>query len=177
MRRLGSRLQAGSYSRGGAVFGAVLGLTLLLAGCGFSMRGSADLPPELGTLHLEALDVNSDITRQMRRTLLTNGIEVVDTPTPGIHRLGLGREQSSERVLSVNANVRAGEYELTMSVPFQLRDDEGFVLGPETLSMDRVYLADPDNAVAKAEEAELIRAEMRRDLVVQILRRLQNLEL
>ncbi len=37
--------------------------------------------------------------------------------------------------------------------------------------------ADPENAVAKNEEAELIRNEMRRELAQQVLLRLQSLEL
>ena len=86
----------------------------------------------------------------------------------------VGNEQSSERVLSVNSNARAGEYELTMSVPVQLRRGGAVVMGPETLSIEKVYLADPNSAVAKAEERELMEGEMRRELVNQILRRLQN---
>src|SRR5690606_6429525 len=95
----------------------------------------------------------------------------------GVYSLGLGQEQSSERVLSVNANARAGEYELTMQVPFQLRQDAAPIMGPETLALSRVYLADPENAVAKNEEAALIRDEMRLGLAFQILRRLQASEL
>ena len=86
-------------------------------------------------------------------------------------------EENSERALSVNANARAGEYEITMVVPFQLRRGTELVLGPETLSVAQAYLADPENAVAKNEEAALIRSEMRRELAQQLLRRLQALQL
>jgi outer membrane lipopolysaccharide assembly protein LptE/RlpB len=42
------------------------------------------------------------------------------------------------------------------------------------LQLSKVYLADPENAIAKTEEAELIRTEMRRELALLILRRLQS---
>lgn len=149
---------------------------LTLGGCGFTLRGVADLPPELQTLLLESPNDNSDLVREMRRTLRSNDVTVVDTASNGLYRLGLGGEESSERPLSVNQNARAGEYEITMRVPFQLRMDTTVVFGPEVLSVAKVYLADPENAVAKNDEAELIRAEMRKELSLQILRRLQALE-
>ena len=151
--------------------------TLALAACGFTLRGSADLPAALQTLQLQAIDANTDIVREMRRTLVNNDITVVDDARPGVYRLGIGNEQSFERVLSVNSNARAGEYAITMSVPFQLRGStaEEFVIPPETITLERVYLADPNNAVAKAEEAAVIREEMRQDVTAQIMRRLQSI--
>lgn len=150
-------------------------LLVFLGGCGFTLRGSAELPAALQTMQLESTDANSDIVREVSRTLRNNGVTLADTAST--YRLGIGTEAYSERALSVNANARAGEYEVTLAVPFQLRRGTDLVLGPETLSIERVYLADPENAVAKNEEAALIRSEMRRELAQQVLRRLQALQL
>ncbi|MGV3592433.1 MAG: LPS assembly lipoprotein LptE [Gammaproteobacteria bacterium] len=157
----------------------LLAVSLLLAvlgGCGFTLRGTVDLPPELHTLQIESPVPNSEIVREVSRVLRNNAVTLTDTATDDVWRLGIGGEQLRERVLSVNANARAGEYELTMDVAAQLRRGAE-TIGPETLSVSRVYLADPENAVAKNEEAELIRSEMRRELAQQILRRLQSLDL
>jgi LPS-assembly lipoprotein len=156
---------------------ALLVPLIVASGCGFTLRGAADLPAALQTLQLEALSPNSDVVREVRRTLRSNQVTVTDTAAPGIYRLGIGNEQSSERALSVNANARAGEYEITMLVPFQLRLESTMLFGPETVSVAKVYLADPENAVAKNEEAELIRTEMRKELALLIVRRLQAVEL
>lgn len=150
-------------------------LVVLLAGCGFTLRGATELPVALQTLQLESADANSDFTREVRRILRNNRVAVADTSST--YRLGIGTETTAERALSVNANARAGEYELTMNVPVQLQRGTELVLGPETLSVARVYLADPENAVAKNEEAGLIRSEMRRELAQQLMRRLQAVEL
>ncbi|HEY0963147.1 MAG TPA: LPS assembly lipoprotein LptE [Pseudomonadales bacterium] len=151
-------------------------LGVILGGCGFTLRGTVDLPPELNTLQIESPLPNSELVREVSRMLRNNAVTLTDTPDDDVWRLGIGGEQVSERVLSVNANARAGEYELTMVVDAQLRQG-ATVIGPETLSVSRVYLADPENAVAKNEEAELIRNEMRRELAQQILRRLQSLDI
>ena len=151
-------------------------LILALSGCGFALRGSVALPPALQTLQVESPVPDSDIVREVSRMLRNNDVTLTETPDAAVWRLGIGSEQASERVLSVNANARAGEYELTTAEAVQLRRGTE-VLGPETLSVSRVYLADPENAVAKNEEAELIRSEMRRELAQQVLRRLQALNL
>jgi LPS-assembly lipoprotein len=160
------------------VLSALMALVMVaaLSGCGFTLRGSADLPAALQTIQVEGASANSEMTREVSRMLRNNGATLVEAGTDAIWRLDIGGEAASERVLSVNANARAGEYELTMSVAAQLRRGTQTV-GPETFSVSRVYLTDPENAVAKNEEAELIRTEMRRELAQQILRRLQSLEL
>ncbi len=153
---------------------SLLLLAAVISACGFALRGSIDLPSSMQDLHLQAQDEGSDFAREMRRALASNGITVVETPEARHYRLGIGLERSQERVLSMNANARAGEYELSMSVPFQVASAEGVLLGPEVVSIEKVYLTDPENAVAKAEESELIKREMRRELAQQILRRLQS---
>src|SRR5688572_24050307 len=148
-----------------------------LSSCGFSLRGSAALPSELQTLQVQSADANSDIARELRRALRNNDVDVEDTEQNSGYSLQVGQEQNSERALSVNSQARAGEYQLTMSVPFQLLNAGAIVMGPETITLERVYLADPENAAAKSDEAQLIQREMRRELALQILRRLQVAEL
>ena len=155
----------------------VLLLAALLGGCGFTLRGDADLPPELQTLTLNTPNPNNELSRELRRALISNKVTLVDDNESGRYHLGIGGESSHERVLSVNANARAGEYELILQAPVQLSRDGQLAFGPEVFSVSRVYLADPENAVAKNEEAQLIRAELRRELSQQILRRLQALDL
>lgn len=157
---------------------AVLACVLVaLSSCGFALRGSASLPPELQTLQVRSADANSDIARELRRALRNNDVEAQDAAQDNGYSLQVGQEQSSERALSVNSQARAGEYQLTMSVPFQLLNAGTTVLGPETITLERVYLADPENAAAKSDEALLIQREMRRELALQILRRLQVAQL
>jgi LPS-assembly lipoprotein len=167
-RDIGSKTMKGSLKL------CLLLLTISISSCGFALRGSIDLPADMRDLYLQAQDEGGDFTREMRRALANNGIGVVSSPEAHHYRLGIGLERSQERVLSMNANARAGEYELSMSVPFQLSNASNVLLGPEVVSTQKVYLTDPENAVAKAEESELIKREMRRELAQQILRRLQS---
>lgn len=176
MHKRGAKHASSFPGKRGSSVVATLLLVAALSGCGFTLRGSVDLPPDLRTLQIESPTPNSELVRDVSRMLRNNAVTLIEEPADDVWRLGIGSEQISERVLSVNANARAGEYELTMDVAAQLRRGSELI-GPETLSVSRVYLADPENAVAKNEEAELIRAEMRRELAQQILRRLQSIQL
>lgn len=147
---------------------------MLASGCGFQLRGTADIPVALRTMAVSSTDGNSQLLVELRRSLAASDVTLLDAPSASGFTLVVGAESSNERVLSVNSNARAGEFELSVSVPFQLRNGSDIVMGPETLTIDKVYLADPNSAVAKAEEREQIEDEIRRELVVLILRRLQS---
>jgi LPS-assembly lipoprotein len=147
-----------------------------LASCGFALRGSVDIPG-LEPLYVENFENGTPIQREVLRVLVDNKVALAGELAPGGYALAVGGESSNERALSVNANARAGEYEISMVVQFQLRRGAEAVLPPQTLATSKVYLADPENAIAKNEEAEIIRTEMRRELGQLILRRLQAVQL
>jgi LPS-assembly lipoprotein len=147
---------------------------LLISSCGFHLRGSITLPSDLESLHLESSVGESDLLQALRRALTAADVNLLDIPGSGVYSLGIGQEEVEERVLSVNSNARAGEYQLSISVPVQVRSGQIVVVGPEILTIEKVYLADPDNAVAKQEEREIMEDEIRQELVLQILRRLQT---
>jgi LPS-assembly lipoprotein len=154
----------------------VIVLLALLSGCGFTLRGTAQLPEAMQPLYVDVTNTTA-MTRELVRVFSDNHTALAPDAGSARYRLDVAGETSNERAISVNATARAGEYELTMGVQFQLRRGAEVVLGPQALSTSKVYLADPENAVAKNEEAELIRTEMRKELAQQILRRLQAVKL
>ena len=147
------------------------GTVCLVSACGFTLRGVTPLPPELQTLVLASAQPDGEFEREVRRALENNGVSLVESGA--VYRLVLGGESISERTLSVNANARSGEFELALRVEYDLRQNGSVISGPNLLATTRVYLTDPENAVAKEEEANLIRSEMRRELAQQLLRQLQ----
>jgi LPS-assembly lipoprotein len=157
---------------------ALLLLGLVVSGCGFHLRGSGEsaaLPASLQTLELSSADPGNGVMRSLRTRLRSNGVTVATTSQPATPELNLGAEQVQERIISLNSSARAGEYSLTLQVSFQLIEGGSVILGPETVTEEQIYLADPDNAIAKSEEAELILGEMRNALADQIIRQLASL--
>lgn len=154
----------------------VLALTCLLAACGFQLRGTsgfASVPARVQTLVLDDTTTSNAFARSMRRALQDSGITLVDSGA--YPRLVLGPEETGERTVSLDSTARAGEFSLRLSMSFTLEQGGNMLLGPELVVREAIYLADPQNAIAKNEEAELILSELRRGASMEIMGQLARL--
>jgi len=150
-------------------------LSLFLTACGFTLQGSGlnELSIKIPQINLQ-YSASNELGRILQNQLLLSGVELDDSSTTLL--LQLEDEQTLERIVSVNRNIRAGEYELNMLSAFQLIQDGEIMLDSGPISLFQFYEADPLNAAAKTNEAELIKSEMRQQLAAQILRQLQAFE-
>jgi LPS-assembly lipoprotein len=88
--------------------------------------------------------------------------------------LRLGEERFQQRNLSLTAQARSAEVELTMTVALSLRQGSDELIPEADAQVVRQFLNDPRNVVGKTEELRLLREEMRRDLAAQIARRITH---
>jgi LPS-assembly lipoprotein len=148
-----------------------IALTLLLAGCGFQLRGTADLPFE--TLYLPpastpgiALDLKRNVQSGTRTT-------VVDDPKKAEAVMEFQQEVRDRLILSLAATGRVREYQLRYRVAFRVHDGKGSEFVPSSavqLTRDITY-ADSD-VLSKEAEEQLLYRDMQTDMVQQIMRRL-----
>ena len=92
---------------------------------------------------------------------------------PSIPVLTIGDEQVSNRPVTINARARAEQYEMRLSITIALGQADEMLIEPETLFIDRTYFEDIENLTGNREEVEIIATEMRRELVNQLIRRLE----
>ena len=86
----------------------------------------------------------------------------------------LRRRENRRRVLAVNAQGRAIEYEMVEAVTVELLDRERNVLLPEYRVVNEGTYSDPTgDPLGKAGEQQLLRDNARRDTVQQIMTRLR----
>lgn len=153
-------------------------LLLSVSACGFSLRGSDVLSARYAELQLLTLEPNSEFNRLLRRSLESAAVEIeilTDTGATDPERLVLavGDEQLARRPVTVNSRARAAQYEMRLSVDMLLARGETEIIPLQTLSVERSYFEDIGNIAGSQEEVEIITTEMRRELVNQLLRRLQ----
>jgi len=65
---------------------------------------------------------------------------------------------------------------MRLSINIALGSAEEYLIFPETLMVERIYFEDIANIAGTQEEVEIITAEMRRELVNQLMRRLEAIE-
>ncbi|MCB1866665.1 MAG: hypothetical protein KDG50_14700 [Chromatiales bacterium] len=149
----------------------ILAGLFLLAGCGFHLRGDEPLPASLGTVAVVG-DAFDPLVQGLRRQLEAAGARVVDDGSGSALRLLNSRFE--RRTLSVGADGRVRERELTLSARFDLRSAAGGTLiESQELQVVREQLYDETQVVGRAEEETFVRREMERDLVAAILRRIR----
>lgn len=149
---------------------AFLLLTLLLAACGFHLRGSASLP--FDTLYVPA--ATGGIALDLKRQILSGSdTRVVDDPKAAQALLRFSEETRAKEILALNAAGRVREYRLIYRVGFSVGDGKGgdfLPLNIVTLTRDVTY--DDTLALAKEAEEQLLFRDMQSDMVQQIVRRL-----
>ena len=143
---------------------------MTLAGCGFRLRGTADVPFE--TIHVPgatagiALDLKRNIEAGTRA-------RVVDDPKAAQALLQVTEEARSREILSLTSAGRVREFQLRYRVGFRVHDGKGGEFVPASviqLTRDMTY-SDAE-ILAKEQEEQLLFRDMRTDMVQQILRRL-----
>ncbi len=151
---------------------------IILTSCGFSLRGSDVLSSKFQVIQLDMEQPNSEFSRLLRRSLEVADVTIEaprltnsDAPV-----LVVSNEQRVSRPITVNPRARAAQYEMRLSINIALGSSDKTLISPETLMVERIYFEDIANIAGTQEEVEIITAEMRRELVNQLMRRLEAVE-
>ena len=148
-------------------------LLALLAGCGFHPRGELQLPPNLGSVKVQASDPYSPLADSLARSLQRAGAPAAATTDAKTATLRIAGEVFREGPLSVDNLSRVREYVLTYVVNFEFTAADGSVLVPlQEVRLQRDYTYDVTHALGSAAEQGTIRDEMQRDMAASILRRI-----
>ena len=145
-----------------------------LVGCGFALRGAVEVP---GLETVRVTGASDTMREELSVFLLEGGVRVVEALAEEADaELSLTDEQMKRRVLSIDPGTgKPREYELAYSVNFQLVDAKGTALvRRQTVRLVRDFVFDVDAVIGKSREEGVLRTEMRRDAVQQIIRRLRS---
>ena len=148
-----------------------LAAAFLLAGCGFQLRGTADLPFE--TLYMPPANVPGIALDLKRNIQAGTRTKVVDDAKTADAVLEFSQEVRDRLILSLAATGRVREYQLRYLVAFRVHDGKGGEFVPTstvTLTRDVTY-SDAD-VLSKQSEEQLLYRDMQFDMVQLIMRRL-----
>jgi LPS-assembly lipoprotein len=161
---------------GGRVLRRLLTLALLAsaalaaAGCGFHLRGQAQLP--FDTLYIPG---STPLVVELKRNVAAaSKTRLVASQSDAQAVLGFTQELRDKVILSFNTAGRVSEYQLRYRVGFRVTDAKGgqvYLPTNEILLTRDVSYSDAQVLAKEAEEALLYR-DMQSDMVQQILRRL-----
>lgn len=154
----------------------IAGCFLLMAGCGFTLRGGEHSELPMSRLSISHPGGFYPLGEILIDSLQNNSVETPE-PNPADYGLRLGPEQLERRAVSINTRARAGQYELRLSVDVYLYLGEQLLAGPETFTATGNFFEDTANISGSNSGQELTLNDIRFELAGQMLRRLQALEL
>ncbi len=140
-------------------------IVLLLAACGFQMRGAASVPPEMARTYIAADDQRSLFYRRLRDSLRGIGVNVVDSPVEATATFSIVSDIAGHRVLSVSARTVPREFEVFYTVLYSLQTEDATLLEARSQTLTRDYTWDETRVLGKEKEEALLREAIVDDLV------------
>lgn len=155
--------------------GLVLFLVTALAGCGFHLRGAVALPEAMTRTELRGAPPEGPLGIEIAQVLRNAGGTLVGPGEGGTAVMHIVSERFDRRVASVGETGKASEYELRYVLTAALRTPDDKALMPEqSVAVVQTYGFDPANVLGSSNEEELLRGEMRRQAVRQLMRQINQ---
>ena len=153
--------------------GTLLLGALILAGCGFQLRGMGSIPDALAPLALDcADDIPGTLCSEVREQLELYQLLAGEGEEPA-HTLKLVTYEQNRRTSALTDRAAAAEYEIQASVGLRLITSDDIPLLADTqLSASEVYRADEEQVLAGEREQSGIEGVLQQQLAQQVTRRL-----
>jgi len=144
----------------------------LLTGCGFHLRGNLPLS-QYPAIYVQS-EAHSELAALLKQRLNQNKVLLLHSFQEDKPALYLVGDTLERRTLSLFANGQVAEYELIYKVEYQIQ-----LAGQEPqryqFELYRDYQDDPNQALAKAQELELLLSELRQQAANRIIRQLARI--
>ena len=152
----------------------LLVLVFGLTACGFHLRGSVELPPEINQLAIEDTATGSELAPVLKLQLRRNGIKPLDSSEEAKLILIVDAEAYKRRVLTVSSVGQVQEFELSYDVAYSIKNvaDPDASLMRQNLSIKRDLRFSVDEVLGKVSEEARLKKDMVLAASERILRRL-----
>ncbi len=147
-------------------------LISIVSSCGWQLRGTSNLPPEMAHVFVEGLSRKNRFVQDLDQELAFAGGGVTRNPESAAIILKVLDDQFERRVVSLSSQGKANEYELIYRIRVELEKPDGNSLLPtQTIEIRRAYFNPQVRVIGKSQEESQIRRDMYKEAVRTLLRR------
>lgn len=151
----------------------VISIGLLLTGCGFQLRGQADLPFE--RIYVETDGFSLFAAELMRVIQSADAVEVMDSAEEAQVILKVTNERREKTILSLQSSGSVAEFLFVYRVSYRVMNNQRQdLVAPNEISLRRAMQYDDTQILGKESEEELLFRDMQADAIQQMLRRLST---
>ncbi len=146
---------------------------LLLAACGFKLRGAVTLP--FDSIYVQAAPASQFATQLRRVVKAGSQVRIADKPDEAQVVLHILTELREKQILALSGGGRVREFLLRYRVSYRLTDNKSVTeyIPPTEIVLRRDFSFNDTEALAKESEEALLFRDMQGDAVQQLVRRLQ----
>ncbi len=164
------------YKRSRLFAGAlVIALLTLLQGCGFHLRGAAELPPSISPIYIQGVGKHDPLRKGFRQSFSRAGIQITAEQSKASTILNITKQKQDRRVLSVDSRGKVVEYEISQALEFELLDASGTrLMENQSVGSQRAYENPETEILGKNQEEKMLRRDLRRDLIWRVVNRMQE---
>ena len=156
---------------------SILLMAILLASCGFQLRGSTpETRLSFESLYLDA-PVGTPLERDLRTVLRATSTQLTADAKSAPVTLRVLSQDQEKKVLTLNAQGKVREFSLTYRVRFEVADASNKkLLQPPEIALQSILSYSEEQALAKEQEERMTFEDLRRDAVAQIMRQLARVK-
>lgn len=145
-------------------------ISTCLISCGFHLRGQVNLSPALQSLYIKTRTPYSDFTQNLRRYLKMSNVHLTDSAASATTVLQILSENSGQSLSGVNSTLQTRQYNLTLTINFQITDPNGTVLIPQLVATEtRTLTVNSNQVLAGSNQADALNQDMRRAVIFDIM--------
>jgi len=153
----------------------VILLLTTLQGCGFQLRGVAELPPSISPIYISGVGEYDTLRKELRRIFDEANIQVAADQSKASTVLHVFKQKQDRRVLSVDSRGKVVEYEIHHALEFELLNADGSqLMEKQSVGSQRAYENSETEVLGKNQEEALLRRDLRLDLIRRVVNRMQE---
>ncbi|MDF2691294.1 MAG: hypothetical protein K0S29_1149 [Gammaproteobacteria bacterium] len=155
----------------------LLFLSLSLAACGFHLRKSQPLIPELTVVYIQTTTPNDPFIQVLNRWLLANGVQLTSDPHFASSTLRILNIQQNNSLNALQGAAEAGQYVASLTVSFSVVDSEGrILLAPTSVSRNSYYSNNATQVLSANATANQLTTQLQQELAQAILQQLAKIK-
>ncbi|MDP3704543.1 MAG: LPS assembly lipoprotein LptE [Legionellaceae bacterium] len=154
---------------------SILLFSLFLLGCGFHLRGITDMPAWLNDVAIIIQQANHDLEPLLKEQLEAYHIRVCSNVAVAHYWLIIEQESEQQQITSVSSSTTPRQYQMIYTLRYKLQRAKGKEIIPSSnLVVTRQLTVNSNRILGSNDEEAILKREMRRDAVIQILDRIGN---
>ncbi len=153
----------------------LLTLTMLVSGCGFHLRGMVDMPAWLKNVAIIVPQAHRELASLLTDQLLAYNVNISTDPAIADYWLIIEDDNTQQQIASISSSTTPRQYQLIYTLHFKLQRAKGKdIMSSNQIVVTRQVTINGDRILGSNKEEELLKAEMKKDAVIQLINRISR---